>query len=592
MNDEKPKSIWKKSWKGRSAVFVWCALFGIAIVLAVFIAALGKTNTSAGQTLVGTAVIAILLVLGVLFFIYAMIPFLRWLLWKHWRRTLFGLACFITLIALFYAEEDWRGKHDWEKFKRQWEAKGEQFDYASVIPPTVPDDQNFAMAPIWMELIEADSGTNSAAKLYGKKLMELERAGLTNSLPMKVYDWDNSDQQPALGSWEKGTLTDLRPWQTYYRTLAATTNLFPVPPQPRSPAADVLLALSKYDSAIEELRLASRLPYSRFPLDYDTEPPAAILLPHLATLKRCSQVLQLRAIAELQNAQTDKALDDIILMLYLANSIRTDPFLISHLVRIAIVNVTLQPIYEGLAEHKWSDAQLAELEQELGKLDLLSGYGVAVRGEMVLCQLRNIEYLRRLPEQFPNLVGEGDSETRRMAQICRLIPSGWFYQNELRCARLTLRFYLPIVDPNRRIVSPPAVRKADTAAEADFKYRNPYNILERMLLPAVGNASKKFAWDQESVDLARVACALERYRLAHGDYPESLDKLAPQFISRLPHDIIGGQPLHYHRTPDGQFVLYSVGWNEKDDGGTVVFYKGSPRADINKGDWVWRYPEK
>ena len=48
---------------------------------------------------------------------------------------------------------------------------------------------------------------------------------------------------------------------------------------------------------------------------------------------------------------------------------------------------------------------------------------------------------------------------------------------------------------------------------------------------------------------------------------ESLDALAPQFIETIPHDIIGGQPLHYRRTEDGQFVLYSVGWNETDDGG-------------------------
>jgi hypothetical protein len=585
MNDDKPKSVWKKSWRGRWLILLVPGAALFITLVALLVIDHGRINRDWDFVIAvaGCSVAGILLAL-----------FVRWLCcWKNFRRFLFGLACFITLIALFYAEEDWRGKHDWEKFKRQWEAKGEHFDYASVIPPTVPDDQNFAMAPIWVELIEADGGTNNAVKLYGKRLVELERAGLTNALQMNTYDWDNSDQGPAIGNWEKGTLTDLKRWQNYYRTLAALTNVFPIPPRPQSPPADVLLALSKYDSAIEELRQASRLPYSRFPLDYDTEPPAAILLPHLATLKRCSQVLQLRAIAELQNGQSDQALADVKLMLCLANSIRTEPFLISHLVRIAIVNITLQPIYEGLAEHKWSDAQLAELEQELGKLDLLSGYEVGMRGEMVLCQIGNIEYLRRLPEQLPNLVGEGGSETRRMAQICRLIPDGWFYQNELRCARLMLEFYLPTVDPNQGMVSPSGVRKADAAAEADVKHHNPYNVLERLLLPALGPASRKFAWDQESVDLARVACALERCRLVHGAFPESLDSLALQFIPNLPHDIINGRPLHYHRTSDGQFVLYSVGWNETDDGGSVVFYKGSSdRVDINKGDWVWRYPSK
>ena len=134
-------------------------------------------------------------------------------------------------------------------------------------------------------------------------------------------------------------------------------------------------------------------------------------------------------------------------------------------------------------------------------------------------------------------------------------------------------------------------RRADAAVEADIKHHSPYNILERLLLPALGNAVKKFARAQTSADSARVAIALERYRLAHDDFPESLDVLAPQFIAKLPHDVINGQPLHYRRTSDGQFVLYSVGWNETDDGGVVGRIKyGAP--DISEGDWVWRYPAK
>ena len=92
----------------------------------------------------------------------------------------------------------------------------------------------------------------------------------------------------GIGNWQKAIRSDLEPWQRYYRKLALTTNLFPVAPQPQSPAADVLLALSKYDSTIEELRQAAARPGSRFPLNYDTEEPFAILLPHLAPTKGCA----------------------------------------------------------------------------------------------------------------------------------------------------------------------------------------------------------------------------------------------------------------------------------------------------------------
>jgi hypothetical protein len=80
--------------------------------------------------------------------------------------------------------------------------------------------------------------------------------------------------------------------------------------------------------------------------------------------------------------------------------------------------------------------------------------------------------------------------------------------------------------------------------------------------------------------------------LAHGKYPESPDALTPQFLAKLPHVVINGQPLKYRRA-DSAFVLYSVGWNETDEGGKVELAKGkNPRPDQDKGDWVWTYPAK
>jgi hypothetical protein len=144
---------------------------------------------------------------------------------------------------------------------------------------------------------------------------------------------------------------------------------------------------------------------------------------------------------------------------------------------------------------------------------------------------------------------------------------------------------------NQGTFSPALARRGDAALTAEIKSVSPFNMLEKLMLPALGNAAKKFAAGQNSVNLARVAIALERYRLAHGEYPESLAVLSPQFIAKLPHDIINDQPLHYRRTSDGQFVLYSVGWNGTDDGGEVGFTKGGS-MDVNTGDWVWRYPSK
>jgi tetratricopeptide (TPR) repeat protein len=586
--DEKPKSIWKRHFTGRTALVIWLVVAVLPIMLLGSL--ISNYSYPASDWLHDGGIFAGGFLTACLIFIYVVWPLLRWLFWKHWRRTFFALACFVTLIALFYAEEDWRGKHDWEKFKREWEAKGEHFDYVSIVPPPVPDEQNFAMQPIWVDSIKFEFGTNVAKQWYGETFTESERTNLVDWLGLSIYGDEDMVKSPHTGYRAKGTETDLKSWQQYYRDLSSMTNLFPVPSQPQSPAADVLLALGKYDSTIETLRQASSLPYSRFPVFSDADHPFDTLLPHLIIFKRLAQFLQLRAIAELQNGQGDKALDDVKLAVELTGKIRNEPFLISHLVRIAMLQITLQPIYEGLAEHKWSDAQLVELDSELSKLDFLSDYEMTIRGERAAA-VSSLDFMRRA-----NDLGlmQGADERHHPFNLGFLVPSSFFYQSEHNIARMYQQYDLPMIDLEKGTVSPARVRDLQTEATRDLSYHWwPYKILARMLFPAIENAVKKLAYAQSATDLARTAIALERYRLAHGEFPESLDAFAPQFMEKIPHDVIGGQPLKYRRTDDGQFVLYSVGWNETDDGGVVVFKKGSsPDVDTDKGDWVWRYPQK
>ena len=99
------------------------------------------------------------------------------------------------------------------------------------------------------------------------------------------------------------------------------------------------------------------------------------------------------------------------------------------------------------------------------------------------------------------------------------------------------------------------------------RHFSPYSYLAGKAVPNFMKATQTLARNQTLANEAYIACALERHRFAHGQYPETLDALVPQFAGKLPHDLIGGQPLHYRRTDDGNFLLYSIGWNEKDDGG-------------------------
>jgi hypothetical protein len=294
-------------------------------------------------------------------------------------------------------------------------------------------------------------------------------------------------------------------------------------------------------------------------------------------------LFQVRASAELAMGRTDQAWADTRMALYFADALKDEPFLISKLVQIALEQIALQPIWEGLAEHRWSDAQLVEIEQRLGQINLLAD--AAMRGERAAGFL-TVEQLRD-----HDMLDPEDSSVR-FPRFASLLLGGFFYQNELFLARMYQQFVVPVADAaNQRIYPSRAVANdAAMAKEVAAGFR-PYRLISRMMLPAITEAETKFAFGQTRVNQAIVACALERYRLAEGRFPESLKPLNPRFLPTMPHDIITGAPFIYRRTPDGQFILYSVGWNEKDDGGTIVLPGGKDhKRDLTEGDWVWQYP--
>lgn len=582
-----PKHEWKKvlRWLGLTILCLYCLL----LISGLFFTTRTEWPAFAAG---GFAFVAALTLVG-----FAIVLFIRWLCcWRNFKRFLFGLACLITLIALFYAVENFRGKRAWEKYKLAGEAQGETFDFTSIVPPPVPDDQNFAMQPIWVEEISGIMGMEKARTWYGDKVAALGHTNPVRSLELSIELYGRQREQTnRTGNWQIAEKTDLAIWQTYYRHLATITNHFPVAAEPQKPATDVLLALSRYDAAIEQLRAASKLPHARFPVRYNEDNLANILLPHLACLKGITTTLKLRAVAELQANQTDQALEDIKLMSRLHDAIRAEPILISHLVCIAMLQIQLQPIWEGLADHRWNEAQLIALDAELGKLDFLDAYHFAMRAERAFgCGI--VDYLRRNRREFASMgwdLDEINTPTQNPAQTfaAYAIPSGWFEQNKISICQLQAGFFSPIINLQTRTYAAPNVTDADGIYNKRLTSSHPYNWFARWLLPALQNAAKKFVQGQAATDFARVAIALERHRLAHGQFPETLDALAPKFIAKIPHDIITGQPLKYRRTDDGNFVLYSVGWNETDDGGAPALTK-SGSADPQNGDWVWTSASK
>ena len=598
--DEKPKSIWRRSWTGWGAALLWFVLLFVATSVVVYAIALmsAKRNTDAQLLEFALTGGAILAAAGA-----GLIGFVHWIFcWRNVKRGLFGLACLATLVALFYAEEDWRGKRAWNEYVRACEAAGASMDWRTYVPPQVPDDQNLAMCPLFKPVLDYTVTNNSANR---RDTIWNDTNGNARVYRLDAR-WDDawgghvSDaREPAQKELDANPLTNgwvnLAAWQNYFRT---GTNLAGVP-SGKSAAQDVLLGMRFLEPDLAELQAeAARRPLGRWPLHYDDDFLAGILLPQLGDIRRINKTLEVRAAARLAAGDVEGGLADVHLGLRLADSVATEPFVISLLVREFAVEDMLQPVQEGIARHQFSDPQLAMLQQELAGEDFLAGYEGDFQAERAMqaqWQKYNGNTMRDL---FREMAVQNENDTERKARLLlTFAPRGWVYQNELTLCRLTDRVYRQAVDEHSRQAFP-AITKANEKMVTEASGLDSIITKLVMTYKIIEDAPLGTARHQTMVDETVIACALERYRLAHGEYPETLEALAPQFIAQVPHDVIGGGPLKYHRTDDGRFVLYSIGWNEKDDGGVMSKPDGGshpewgPQPRYEEGDWVWEYPQK
>ena len=110
-----------------------------------------------------------------------------------------------------------------------------------------------------------------------------------------------------------------------------------------------------------------------------------------------------------------------------------------------------------------------------------------------------------------------------------------------------------------------------------------YNVLSRSWTFNDKNIFAKALRAEAMVRLARTALALEQFYLDQSTYPASLSQLVPQFLPEVELDPIDFEPMRYQRTKADQFRLYSIGWNETDDGGKF-------EKEYKQGDWLWKWP--
>jgi hypothetical protein len=115
-------------------------------------------------------------------------------------------------------------------------------------------------------------------------------------------------------------------------------------------------------------------------------------------------------------------------------------------------------------------------------------------------------------------------------------------------------------------------------------------MIPQLLAPALAAAFEATARNVALNGAADAAIACERYRRRHGELPERLDQLVPEFLPEVATDPYNGLPLQY-LVRDAEYLVYSVGSNRIDQGGLItegldgdyVFRVGPPQEPEHLG---------
>jgi hypothetical protein len=451
--------------------------------------------------------------------------------WRILRRALITLAVLATLIAIFYTEEDWRGKRAWKDCKHELEVQGAVFDWNTRIPPPVPDEQNIFKAPRMTEWFVGRGSNDLSQRLANPKTSSISP---TNAI------------------------------------------------QTEADARDYLAWSDQFSPDFDLIRAALKRPYARIDCDYGQ--PMTVLAPNFVTVRIVVQTLAQRTRCFLLLGEPDQALREMTLMHDFCRIFEGAPSgkpitLVAAMINVAVTGLYAGTIGDGLRMRAWREPQLNALERQLSETDL-APYIAETFVDEPMFTLRTLETASRA--DLVKLFIEWSGGSRKSTLLLlKYAPQGWLDQNMVVHAELVRKFSDGF-DATNQTVSPREIDDTGRMLQDNITHVSPHNFMVPWSMPNYVKGLQKYAYDQTSAHEAAVACALERYRLAQGQYPETLDALVPQFMEKLPHDIIGGGPLHYRRTDDGKFLLYSLGWNETDDGGT----RGTLH-DPSQGDWVW-----
>jgi len=313
----------------------------------------------------------------------------------------------------------------------------------------------------------------------------------------------------------------------------------------------------------------------------------AVPLDHARAIRPVARVLEFHAGIAAADGEFDAFVENMTAMVVMSEHANKPPTHLNQLIRFSILGNM------GLRIIRTVHAHGASMPSRT--LDALDTLLASIKSETLLYDHR-VE--RMLFDDFMQRMftddGQGDGQLTADGLTIAMLNQDWSITDPIVAVFMTTR--ADTVAAYDRITNPAMARAAkpiyqwqpDDQASTTATGNNTGNIVADSLFDHVLPVFSATLLVPDrvimSIEGARTVIALERHRRAHGRYPGTLAELLPEFLDALPIDRATGEPLVYRLTDAGP-LLYSVGLNYTDNGGTRdhrAWRRWMPREELER----------
>ncbi len=321
----------------------------------------------------------------------------------------------------------------------------------------------------------------------------------------------------------------------------------------------VRVALGKAGVHLAEARELTKYPHGRYPIKI-----AGVffmtLLPDHQKPRQLADWLKHDAWLLAHDGRANEAVDSCRACLCAARSMGDEPIALSHLIRVAIQMEAIVALERVLAQWTADEAHLAAMQQLLELEIKESNWTPAIRGERAGVALL-FEDIQAGRMKFSSLsAGPAGAST---------FSAGWFADH---FPSTVTKYYPEYLQHMTRIVEIsklPLHEQRHKVKEWDQARAESKNRVMATFAPMITKIYQAECRSQAHLQAAAAAVACERYRLVEKRWPDGLDALVrAKLLQAVPLDPIDGAPLRF-RHDNGKIMIYSIGDDEKDDGGVI-----------------------